>query len=288
MKQLKVESSQFIAQILDSIQACYGQAEPTNSQLMALYGEIGKVIEQQGEKAFVAFMANEIETAFPHVKGFSLRNLRRMRDYYKTYKNSPDLMTKAQGLNWTQNVVILECCQCNEERAFYISLAMKEKLSKLALIRAIEANTFEREKADATVSPKIAPVSHVWQTPAPNTTVTQQSHVARRVEQQCRLWQVDENTSEIKKKFRRILAVFERLLQQRKAYFARRYPVQKLSKAEVRFLFAHKFLLYTRCKKEKNYVKRRIGYLGSENTNDQWVDTRTGGRDVWDFRPAPS
>ncbi|WP_409968484.1 DUF1016 N-terminal domain-containing protein [Bengtsoniella intestinalis] len=209
MKQLKVESSQFIAQILDSIQACYGQAEPTNSQLMALYGEIGKVIEQQGEKAFVAFMANEIETAFPHVKGFSLRNLRRMRDYYKTYKNSPDLMTKAQGLNWTQNAVVLECCQCNEERAFYISLAMKEKLSKLALIRAIEANTFEREKADATVSPKIAPVSHVWQTPAPNTTVTQQSHVARREEQPCPLHQGRGIVSAIRNYYRRRLIVFD-------------------------------------------------------------------------------
>ncbi|MDD4564394.1 MAG: DUF1016 N-terminal domain-containing protein [Eubacteriales bacterium] len=125
------------------------KAEPSNTELMRLYAFIGRSICTQGEKAFVVFLADLLGKQFPDCKGFSPRNLRRMRDYYQAYENTPDLMYETEILGWTQNVVILESCECNGQRAFYIDLALKQNLSKLALLKTIEADTFEQTIHDA-------------------------------------------------------------------------------------------------------------------------------------------
>lgn len=144
MKTLKNESTNYIEQIVSAIQNCYAQnAELTNTQLTALYSLIGKCICQQGEKAFVAHLAILLAEQLPQCGGFSMRNLRRMRDFYSTYENQPELMQKAQELGWTQNTVILDCCKTDEQRSFYMELAARNKLSKLALMKAIESEIFE-------------------------------------------------------------------------------------------------------------------------------------------------
>ncbi len=49
-----------------------------------------------------------MQSRYPEASGFSPRNVRRMRDFYRLYKNSPQLMEQALRLNWTQNVVVME------------------------------------------------------------------------------------------------------------------------------------------------------------------------------------
>lgn len=157
MKALKNGSAAYTKQIIFAIQRCYaGNVEPINSELMELYSFIGKCICAQGEKAFVVHLAQSLAEQLPQVKGFSPRNLRRMRDFYRTYESQPQLMQKAQTLGWTQNAVILDCCESDEQRAFYITLAAKEKLSKLALMKAIEAGAFEAAEVDETIPQKEA------------------------------------------------------------------------------------------------------------------------------------
>lgn len=143
MKLLKNDSTIFVEQITKKINSCYTDSNPSNAQLMELYSLIGKNICEQGEKAFVVHLAEILSEQFPHLKGFSPRNLRRMRDFYITYQSESKLMNKAQTLSWTQNTVILECCENNEQRSFYLALAKKNNLSKLALVKAIKDETFE-------------------------------------------------------------------------------------------------------------------------------------------------
>ena len=144
MKALKNDCTCYVEKIQDEINCCYAQGNPTNSQLMELYGFIGKNICEQGEKAFVVYLTKILAGQFPQLKGFSPRNLRRMRDFYKTYQTEPKLMKKAQNLSWTQNNVILECCENNEQRSFYLDLAKENNLSKLALMKAIKEEIFEQ------------------------------------------------------------------------------------------------------------------------------------------------
>ncbi len=151
MKLLKNDSTIFVEQITKKINSCYTDSNPSNAQLMELYSLIGKNICEQGEKAFVVHLAEILSEQFPHLKGFSPRNLRRMRDFYITYQSEPELMKKAQTLSWTQNTVILECCENNKQRSFYLSLAEKNNLSKLALMKAIKDETFESSLTEETI-----------------------------------------------------------------------------------------------------------------------------------------
>ena len=106
MKALKNESTIFVSQIVDRINICYENSNPTNMELMDLYSFIGKSICEQGEKAFVVYLAEILSETLPSTKGFSPRNLRRMRDFYITYQTEPMLMKKAKELSWTQNTVV--------------------------------------------------------------------------------------------------------------------------------------------------------------------------------------
>lgn len=148
MKLLKNDSTIFLEQIIKKINSCHTDSNPSNAQLMELYSLIGKNICEQGEKAFVVYLAEILSEQFPHLKGFSPRNLRRMRDFYVTYQSEPKLMKKAQTLSWTQNTVILECCENNEQRSFYLALTEKNNLSKLALMKAIKEETFENTSTE--------------------------------------------------------------------------------------------------------------------------------------------
>lgn len=143
MKALKNESKHFLESIIVAVMDCYATAEPSNTELTKLYYSIGKNICEQGEKAFVVHLAESLAEKFPAIKGFSARNLRRMRDLYRTYENKPRLCDIALELGWTQNAVILDSCKTDDEYTFYLKFAKEKNLSKLALMRAIENMAYE-------------------------------------------------------------------------------------------------------------------------------------------------
>ena len=143
MKVLKNEFQSYVESIANAVIAYSNLENKSNNELMNLYFEIGKNIVAEGETGFVIHLSKFLSIAFPQLKGFSPRNLRRMRDFYNTYKSDIKIMEKARLLNWTQNTVIMESCANNSEREFYINLAISENLSKLALIKAIDESLFE-------------------------------------------------------------------------------------------------------------------------------------------------
>ncbi|MBP3038847.1 hypothetical protein J9303_04920 [Bacillaceae bacterium Marseille-Q3522] len=177
MKALKKNSALYLEQIASAVAKCYEKDEkPCNRALLELYTRIGQCICCQGEKAFIPHLAEMLADRFPSLKGFSLRNLRRMRDFYRTYENSPALMSRAQSLGWTQNSVILECCETDEQRSFYIDLAAERNLSKLSLMKAIQedvfADTLHTENCAEDMEPSFAPVSDSCPDEAIDTTAT--------------------------------------------------------------------------------------------------------------------
>ena len=75
---------------------------------MELYCKIGKVVSWRSEKGAAVAAAEYLSNHYPDVQGFSPRNLRRMRDFYRAYEGQPALLSLALQLGWTQSVVILE------------------------------------------------------------------------------------------------------------------------------------------------------------------------------------
>lgn len=104
-----------------------------------LYFEIGRAVSARAEKGAAVAASEYLQTAYPQAAGFSPRNLRRMREFYRTYGNAPELAGRAMGIGWTQNVVILEAELAVEERAWYLRAAGLFGWSKAELSRQISA-----------------------------------------------------------------------------------------------------------------------------------------------------
>ncbi len=166
---MKMTRETAVSEILTHINTCYQDStKPSAFALVALYAQVGEVLSQMEDSSFNKEMAKIISKECPSVKGFSLRNLNRMADFYSSFSENADLLSNALTIGWTQNIVILESCHSVEEKAFYVAMVQKQELSKSDLISEIESNAFETAKKvkmlekvaelHETVFPTVAPV----------------------------------------------------------------------------------------------------------------------------------
>ncbi|WP_418632438.1 DUF1016 N-terminal domain-containing protein [Ruthenibacterium lactatiformans] len=117
------------------------QAIRADFSQMELYYELGRLICARPEKGAAVAAAAYLAEKYPDQTGFSARNVRRMRDFYRMYENAPELLEQAMRLGWTQNVVILEADLTLEERAWYLQATEQFGWSKLTLQKKIEEGT---------------------------------------------------------------------------------------------------------------------------------------------------
>lgn len=102
-----------------------------------LYREIGRLVSTRQEKGAAVAAAEYLHSTYPAVPGFSPRNLRRMRDFYRAYEDAPEVMTEAMTIGWTQNTVILETELTIQEKLWYIRAVRQFGWSKLELAEQI-------------------------------------------------------------------------------------------------------------------------------------------------------
>lgn len=107
---------------------------------MELYCGIGKAVCRRTEKGAAVMASEYLNKQYPDVKGFSPRSLRRMRDFYRTYEDHPNLLSLALQIGWIQNVVIMEANLTMELREWYMKAALRFRWSKTELIANIAAN----------------------------------------------------------------------------------------------------------------------------------------------------
>lgn len=110
---------------------------------MELYCGIGKAVCRRTEKGAAVMASEYLSKHYPNEKGFSPRNLRRMRDFYRTYEKRPALLTRAMQHGWIQNVVIMEAELTMELQEWYIKASIEFKWTKTELITSIRDNVHE-------------------------------------------------------------------------------------------------------------------------------------------------
>lgn len=107
--------------VLNSLKTAIKQARlksvlTVNTQLLQLYWQIGNTIHKQ-ERAkgwgtkIVEILANDLSAAFPDMKGFSLRNLRYMREFAVAYPHFPILqapLAKLENISKNNHRLILQ------------------------------------------------------------------------------------------------------------------------------------------------------------------------------------
>jgi predicted nuclease of restriction endonuclease-like (RecB) superfamily len=120
-----------------------------NAELINLYWNIGEYISKKIEQSewgdsIVNELAKYIKNNEPAIKGFSDKNIWRMKQFYETYKEYSKLSTLLREISWSHNLAIFSRCKTAEEREFYLKLAKQENYSFRELDRQISASHFER------------------------------------------------------------------------------------------------------------------------------------------------
>lgn len=120
-----------------------------NTEMINLYWNIGQYIHirvesQQWGQSVVTELAQFLKNTEPEIKGFSDKNLWRMKQFYQTYKDFPKLSALLREISWTNNLIILSRTKSIEEREFYLGLSKQEKFSSRELERQINSGVFER------------------------------------------------------------------------------------------------------------------------------------------------
>lgn len=120
-----------------------------NEELINMYWKVGEYLSQASEytsfgDAFIDNIANDIQSAFPGIKGFNRRGLYRMKKFYETYASDEFVTTLLSQISWSNHLAIMSKAKSEEERHFYISLCIKENYSARELSRQIESSYYER------------------------------------------------------------------------------------------------------------------------------------------------
>ena len=118
------------------------------SQMDEVYA-IGKTISQRPEKGAAVAAAGFLQANFLDRTGFSPRNVRRMRDFYKTYENDQTLLRLAMKIGWTLNVVIMEAELTREIRKWYLEQARERQWSKAVLLEKLASAAHLEKLLDA-------------------------------------------------------------------------------------------------------------------------------------------
>jgi predicted nuclease of restriction endonuclease-like (RecB) superfamily len=67
-----------------------------------------------------------------------------MRQFFQTYHDAPKLAPLVRELSWSHNLLIMSRSKREEEREFYLRVAVREKWSKRELDRQLAGALFER------------------------------------------------------------------------------------------------------------------------------------------------
>jgi predicted nuclease of restriction endonuclease-like (RecB) superfamily len=141
--------AEVLSHIQQTRQRVFAQA---NTALIGLYWRIGQMLSQKVAQAgwgkgVITELASYIASADPSIKGFSDKNLWRMKQFYEAYGEDEKLSTLLRELPWSHNLAIFSRCKTAQEREFYLTIATKEKYSFRELGRQISTSLFERTLA---------------------------------------------------------------------------------------------------------------------------------------------
>lgn len=121
-----------------------------NEETIKMYWEFGEYVSNRlvdsewGEK-IVTRLAEFMQKNYPTLQGFNKRGLYRMKQFYETYKDYPEIVsTLLTQINWSSHIALLSGTKTIEQKEFYIKLAVKENYSTRELTRQISSSYYER------------------------------------------------------------------------------------------------------------------------------------------------
>ncbi|MCL2077503.1 MAG: PDDEXK nuclease domain-containing protein [Oscillospiraceae bacterium] len=128
-------------------QAQYRVIATANSELFMLYWNIGCVINENsvwGNK-FIENLARDIKHDFPDTKGYSIRNLKYMAKFAKTFTEIEIVQTLSAQLSWSHNTALLDKVKDREVFLWYAERNKESGWSLETLKEEVEDKLYERQ-----------------------------------------------------------------------------------------------------------------------------------------------
>jgi len=135
-------------------QAQLTAAIKVNSTLLAFYWELGAdiVAKQQHSvwgEGFLTQLSQDLMAEFPEVKGFSVRNLKYIRQWRSFYHHPQAIGQQAVAqlcqIPWGHNIAIISKTQTQQEALYYVANTLKHGWSRSVLTHQIESRLWQRE-----------------------------------------------------------------------------------------------------------------------------------------------
>ena len=120
-----------------------------NEELILMYRKVGRFLSEKSKEAnygdgYIDSLVEYIQNQFPGIKGFNRRGLYRMKQFYETYADNEKVSALLTQLSWTNHLLIMSGSKSDEEREFYLRLAVKERYSSRQLERQMDSGYYER------------------------------------------------------------------------------------------------------------------------------------------------
>ena len=158
------EYKDFIQAVKSKIQSSQIKAAVrVNVEFLQLYWELGKDIVKKQQKTtwgegFIEQVSNDLQEAFPAMKGFSTTNIKYMKNWYLFFSNSPQVVDESEKdkirqqvtpqifqIPWGHNREIITKCKTQEEALFYVNQTIANNWSRAVLVHQIESDLYHRK-----------------------------------------------------------------------------------------------------------------------------------------------
>lgn len=123
--------------------------QAVNTELVGLYWQLGEHISKKIASAewgdgVVEDLAAAIARRYPGLRGFTRRNLFRMRQFYEAYRVDKKVSPLVTQLPWTHHLILLSQTTRPEEREPYMLGAVRDGWTKRELERQIRTGAAAR------------------------------------------------------------------------------------------------------------------------------------------------
>lgn len=129
--------------------AKYKSLLAVNKELILLYLDIGKIISHKLKSgwgdAVVDTLANDIQAEYSGLKGFSSRNLRRMRLVYEYTKGNEFWTQLVSKIPWGHTNLIFAKVKEEKQRIFYLQMCKERGWSRSILEEEIKFDSYSKQ-----------------------------------------------------------------------------------------------------------------------------------------------
>ena len=128
-------------------------AVAVNTELLRFYWELGAdIVQRQDGQAwgsgFLERLSQDLRAEFPHVQGFSLRNLKYIRQWHSFWAAASigqQAVAQLTAIPWGHNLAIISKCRSHAEALYYVQQTQAHGWSRAVLTHQIASGLWQRE-----------------------------------------------------------------------------------------------------------------------------------------------